>query len=498
MPRVGARLLAAALGASWSSRLVLALVVLHVLGWTVILTIARAGGALNSDSTEAYAWGRLWLWGYGKHPPLTGWVARLWFDVLPTADWAMYALAMTVAGVTIWASWLLALRVVDRRRALLVVLLLLVYPVLGFRGSRYNPDLLQVPLFVLAVLVFVIAFQARTLTWGFLLGLVCAGAVLTKYWALLVVGGIGVAAIVHPARADFFRSPCPYAATIAFLVAVAPHLVWLVQSDYAPFAYAAHHLSPRGYSPLAQAATELRHHAALLLPVALTFAWAVLRRPVRPASGRVRLDMARHLWVIATVLLVLPPLLAVASGAYFAVDWGTPLYTLLPLAVVALPQLGIGRRALVRAGCVWGLSLVAGLLAAPVFRIIRIETDPQRYRIDAPDLARQVTKLWRDRQGTPLPVIAGPKIVAAGISFYSREHPVLFTNLDPRLATWIDANELRRTGFVAICPEASAAFCEAAIAAFGPAERVVVTQPQSQHAPGAAALRWSVYLHPPR
>ena len=40
------------------------------------------------DVAEAFAWGQKFQLGYGKHPPLSGWVAGLWFTVFPVADWA--------------------------------------------------------------------------------------------------------------------------------------------------------------------------------------------------------------------------------------------------------------------------------------------------------------------------------------------------------------------------------------------------------------------------
>src|SRR5262245_11769740 len=387
--------IAAALDRRTAAYLVLALIAAHMAAWTIILTVARSGQPLNSDSTEAYAWGRLLLWGYGKHPPLTGWIARLWFDLFPTTDWAMYALAMATVGAAAWASWLLASQVVDRRRAMLVVLLLLIYPVFTFRGSRFTPDLVLVPMFVLVVLSFVIAYQKRGIVWGIVLGLTCACAVLTKYWALLVVAAIGLAAIAHPDRRRFFSCPTPYVAALVFCLALTPHLIWLVQSDYAPFLNAARHLVPRPFSPLAQTGAELRHHAALLLPVAIALAWVLWRPNVRAAqSPPMCLRQAYHIWVIAGVLLVMPPLLAVALGVYFAVDWGTPLYTLLPLAAVALPQIGIARRALVRAGVIWVVTLGLGIVAAPLVLVFQIKTDPTRYLFNEPDVAAQATQLW--------------------------------------------------------------------------------------------------------
>jgi 4-amino-4-deoxy-L-arabinose transferase-like glycosyltransferase len=507
--RPGIRFVAAALDRRTGTYLVLALIAVHVVAWTIISTVAKSGQAPNPDSTEAYAWGRLWLWGYGKHPPLSAWTARLWFDVFPTADWAMYALAMTVIGLAAWACWLLALRVVDRRRAMVVVLLLLIYPVFYLRGPRFNPDLLQVPMFLLVVLTFLVAFETRAIAWGVVLGLVCACAVLTKYWALLVVSAIGLAAIVHPDRGRFFLSWTPYVATIVFLVALLPHLIWLAQSGYAPFAYAARHLKPAEYSPLAKAGATLVYHAALLLPVGLVFAWAVCRPRLRPATSPpvVRLELARHIWLIAGVLAVLPAIMAVVLGVDTAFDWGKPQFTLLPLAAIAIPRLGVARRALARVALVWAVTIVVGFSVAPIFPMLQLKTEPvryllnepaekKRYLFNEPDVAAKTTQLWRERYGTPLPVIAGPTFIAAPISFYSPDHPVMFANFDSQIAaTWIDPNALEQSGFLAICPEPYASFCESGVAAISPrVERVVLSQQPNRFKPDASALRWIVYL----
>jgi 4-amino-4-deoxy-L-arabinose transferase-like glycosyltransferase len=223
--RAGAWLVKLALDRDAAWQIVLSLIAIHVIAWTIILTVAKRDEGPNSDSLEAYGWSRLLLWGYGKHPPMTGWLARIWFEVFPESDWALYALAVTLLGCAALACWLLAIRVVDRRRAFVVTAALLIYPVFNFRGARFNPDLLQVPLFILVVLAFLVAFETRSLASALVLGLVCACAVLTKYWALLAVGAVGLSALLHPDRRAFFRSSTPYVAAAVFIMTITPHLI---------------------------------------------------------------------------------------------------------------------------------------------------------------------------------------------------------------------------------------------------------------------------------
>jgi len=122
---------------------VIGFAILHAMLWTLILIQLKAAQDIHFDVAEAYAWGQKFQLGYGKHPPLSGWVAGLWFQVFPVANWATYALAMATVSTGLVISWFIALRVVDRRRAFFVVLMLALYPIFNFKGFKYNPDLLQ-------------------------------------------------------------------------------------------------------------------------------------------------------------------------------------------------------------------------------------------------------------------------------------------------------------------------------------------------------------------
>ena len=79
--------------------LVITFAILHGLIWTDILIKLKAAQDVHMDVAEGFAWGQKFQLGYGKHPPLAGWIAGLWFRFFPVADWATYALAMTTLAV---------------------------------------------------------------------------------------------------------------------------------------------------------------------------------------------------------------------------------------------------------------------------------------------------------------------------------------------------------------------------------------------------------------
>ena len=105
------------------------------------------------------------------------------------------------SAVGLVISWLIALRVVDRRRAFFVVVMLALYPIFNFKGFKYNPDLLQLVTLPLLVLAYLDAFEKRTVRAGLWLGLAGALALMTKYWVLTMIGAIGIAALLHPRSA---------------------------------------------------------------------------------------------------------------------------------------------------------------------------------------------------------------------------------------------------------------------------------------------------------
>ena len=289
--RLGAWLAHRATSPDTALWLVVSFAIVHGVLWTFILINLKAAQDVHMDVAEAYAWGQKFQLGYGKHPPLAGWVAGLWFEFFPVSDWATYALAMTTVGIGLVICWLIARCVVDRRRAFFVVVMLALYPIFNFKGFKYNPDLLQLVTLPLVVLAYLRAFEKRSWLSGIWLGLAGALALMTKYWVLTMIGAIGLAALIHPERLKFLRSPAPWVAIASLFVAMIPHLIWLRDVDFVPLTYAGdvYGLSDRGRSAQLVLGYIGHNIALLLVPVllaALALAGSDLVRRPRVALGR--------------------------------------------------------------------------------------------------------------------------------------------------------------------------------------------------------------------
>jgi 4-amino-4-deoxy-L-arabinose transferase-like glycosyltransferase len=524
--RLSFRRLAAWLAASASDDnagpwLVIGFATAHAVLWTFILINLKAAQDIHMDVAEAFAWGQKFQLGYGKHPPLAGWIAGLWFRMFPVADWATYALAMTTLGCGLVICWLIALRVVDRRRAFFVVVMLALYPVFNFKGFKYNPDLLQLVTLPLLVLAYLHAFEKRSARAGLWLGLACALALMTKYWVLTMIGAVGIAALIHPDRLKFLRSPAPWVAIVSLVVAMLPHLWWLREVDFAPLTYAGdvYGLSSRAQS-LHLVLGYIGHNLALLaVPVALAgiaLAWtprwwatlarqplALLTRPWRRgANASVNASQALNIWIIQFVVAIGPPLGGLIFMVYMKTDWGISLFFLTPLALVAIPSLRLRRLALFHIVAIWLVLTLAALAASPTIADREIAEYPNAalsYGARS-QLARELTQEWHRRFATRWAVVAGTTEVGEPMTFYSPDHPAPFTPGEIWSSGLTSLAEAKRLGFIGICDTSDPRLsnCEAWMAANAAnAERVTISTQRFFHGHPGPAISWRVYIVPP-
>jgi 4-amino-4-deoxy-L-arabinose transferase-like glycosyltransferase len=519
--RPSLRRLAAWLAASASDRkaapwLVIGFATAHAVLWTFILINLKAAQDVHMDVAEAFAWGQKFQLGYGKHPPLAGWVAGLWFQMFPVADWATYALAMATLGCGLVICWLIALRVVDYRRAFFVVVLLALYPIFNFKGFKYNPDLLQLVTLPLVVLAYLDAFEKRTARSGLWLGLAGALALMTKYWVLTMIGAVGLAALIHPDRLKFLRSPAPWVAIAVAIVAMIPHLIWLRSVDFVPLTYAG---DVYGLSNRAQSAElvlgYIGHNLALLaVPVALAglalAGTALLRRPSavlariwsRGANVGVNRSQALNIWLIQIVVAVGPPLGGLIFTVYMKTDWGISLFFLTPLALVAIPALRLQKMALFRIVAIWLLLTLATLVASPYIAAREMAESPNAassYGARS-QLARELTQEWHMRFHTRWAVVAGTTEVGEPMTFYSPDHPAPFTPGELWSSGLTSLEEAKRLGFIGICDTSDGRLpaCEAWMAANGKdAEQLAITTQRFFHGHPGPAITWKVYIVPP-
>jgi hypothetical protein len=421
--------------------------------WTLYATISRSSQDIHFDMGEMVAWSRELALGTPKHPPLPIWLTALWFGVFPLQEWAFYLLSMATATLALWVIWMIAGRYLPGEKRVAGLALMTLVPFFNFLAIKYNANAAMTPTWALTTWFFLRSFESRSTGWAALAGLGAAAAMLAKYWAVILLIGLGIAALVDPRRARYFRSAAPYVTVAVGAVALAPHLWWLYDHGFAAFGYALESHPATLPEALRSGAVYVASAAGYVtIPVLMALAVA---RPSRAAIADTLwpTDPSRRTVVVAFALpLLLPMLAAVIAREDVIPIWTISTMTLLPVVLLSSPLVTLPRSGVIRvlaiAIALPLVCLIASPLVALAIHFRGVENHGTHYRL----VAQDVEKLWHDTTGRPLRLVGGTANLLYGSMFYFADRPSDFEIASPQLTPWVDDARIARDGIALYCP----------------------------------------------
>ena len=78
----------------------------HLIIWTLIPTLTNNN--LPLDTIEALAWGSNLEWGFNKHPPMSAFLAEIFYQIFGSKDWAYYLLSQICVIISFFVVFKLA------------------------------------------------------------------------------------------------------------------------------------------------------------------------------------------------------------------------------------------------------------------------------------------------------------------------------------------------------------------------------------------------------
>jgi len=416
--------------------------------------VARGWGPLHADMTEAWAWGKEFQLGYGKHPPIYAWIAGAWFQWMPRTNWSFHLLSILSAGIGLAGVWMLAglwLGVLGRWAA---VLFLLLTPSWTLWALKFNANSILLCFWSWTAYFFLASLLTRGLAYAALAGVAGAMAMLSKYYSIILLATLLVVAVLHPDRGRYFRSAAPYI-TAAFGAAfIAAHVWWLVQSDFPTFTYA---LSKTQY-PIAEArASALKAVAvsyvclgASFLAFVVAFGQQCRGLLATVVRATCRPQTAWLIWLAHGPLLLTAAAYLVTNVRITAQHLIPALFAM-PVAFLSCSGADVSWRVVKRlAWCVaavWGSMLVSSpLIASYTFAHANSESVEPRQEI-----ALAITETWHRAFGQPLRYVAGTERLATAATFYSPDAPSYLMLSNPALTPWVAVEPARRDGVCIIC-----------------------------------------------
>ena len=445
---------------------------MHFVVWTALPALLYAN--LPLDLIEALVYGREWQLGYDKLPPLPWWLIEAVHRTFD-ADIAYYATAQLTVLVAFVLVFVLARQLVGASGALIAVLVIDGLHYFQYTAVKFNHDVIQLPFWALAGYAFHAALRRGGLGAWCLLGFAMGGALWAKYFAVVLAISYALFLLFDRQARRAFATPGPWLALCVALVVAAPHIVWLVQSDFLPFAYASHRAAPvRGwFDHVLHPAVFFGSQVFFLLPsmfIAAALFWPPEGKPAESKKGLIEPFDRR----IVTLLAFGPALTMIAltavTGRGAVAMWGYPLWLFLGLWLVMAARVCFDTARLARIIGAWAIVFTIFVLAFVANYLLLPPLD-HRYRavlFPGDKLGEMLTARFHDAAGAPLRYVIGSMWDGGNLAHYSPDQPEVLIDGLPARAPWIDLEDLRDKGAVLVWTQRDPRQVPPAFAAIAP------------------------------
>jgi hypothetical protein len=296
------------------------------------------------------------------------------------------------------------------------------------------------------------------------------GALWAKYFVVVLAVPYVLFMLFDRQARRAFATPGPWLALCVALLVAAPHIIWLFQSDFLPFAYASHRAAPvRGwFDHVLHPAAFFVSQIFFLLPsflIAAAMFW--------PPEGKKAFfePFDRR---IVTVLAFGPGLtmiaLAAVTGRGTVAMWGYPLWLFLGLWLVMAARVPFDTARLALIIGAWAIVFTIFVLAFVVNYLVLPPLD-HRYRavlFPGNKLGEMLTARFHDATGASLRYVIGSMWDGGNLAHYSPDQPQVLIDGLPARAPWIDLDDLRDKGAVLVWTQSDPRQVPPAFAAIAP------------------------------
>ena len=430
---------------------------LHFVVWTALPAVLYAN--LPLDLIEALTYGREWVLGSDKLPPLPWWLVEIAYRIFG-ADIAYYALAEIVVIAAFALVYATARPLVGPTRALVAVLIVDGLHYFGYTAAKFNHDVIQLPFWALAGFAFHAALKRGGTGRWLLLGVAFGGALWAKYFVVVLAAPYLLFLLLDRDARPALRTPGPWLGIALALVIASPHVVWLFDNHFAPFGYVDARSAPASHwwDYLWHPAFFAAGQVFFLLPALLIAAMFMWPRPAEKSSpspsslppefGADAFDRR-----IVTLLAFGPAAamlaLIAASGRGAITMWGYPLWLFCGLWTVLFVPRPLDIARLSRVIVAWS-AVFAALALVFIADYTVLPLLDHRYRaafFPGDALAQTLTPRFHAATGgKPLRYAVGSMWLAGNLAHYSPDQPHVLIDGLPRRSPWIDLAEMRRDG----------------------------------------------------
>ena len=412
--------------------------------WALIPMLRHS---LPLDTQEALVWGKFCLWGTTKHPPLSGWVAWAFYNLIGKTDVLFYALSPLCVLAGLWGIYKLAKCFLPPLSALMATAFQLGILFYTFSAVEFNVNVISIALWPWTAYFFWRAYQKNKLKNWLLLGVFMALNILNKYVGSVLGMALGVFIVCDKKAWRIFKNPRAYLAAFVCLILLIPHLKWLYDTHFEMLNY----IGTR--NNVGKIKSVFRH---VIYPVKFLLAQVLFALPAgltfylfSRKTDKTRLPKNKEKEIFLLCVGIIPTafwmLSSFVSGNTLKDMWNFPsLFAWGIIAFYFFPRswtsLQCQKYARVMFG--WSLLFALGYAGQCLF------SPSERFHSDCPQIVSDLKAKWQAATGKPLTYVGGNIWFSDMVALYGNAKPMIW--MKPESNPWLEADDFHEKGALVV------------------------------------------------
>ncbi len=394
----------------------------HLIIWTLIPSLTNKN--LPLDTIEALAWGSNLDWGFNKHPPMSAFFPKVFFQIFGSQDWVYYLLSQIFVIIAFYYVFKFAFEIFrDLKLSLISVLLLVSIYFYNFTTPEFNVNVCQLPFWSLVVYYSWKIYLSQEIKFSdcFLVGLFAAIGFLSKYLFIYLLVSIDLLFIYLIFFKKTKKFDFKYLITIeVFLVLLVPHLIWLFDNDFITITYGLNRTGLEGSSILDHISNPvlfLAKQIGILVPFFFLI-WLLTKRIKFKLNTRDKKLM--FLLFINFMPIILMFLTSLITGSKIRTMWMTPFYLFFGVLFLYLLKSQINLKKI--NSFLYGF-LFLFFLSPILYSYVSISQTDKRTDYPGKEIAMKIQYVWDQDFDKEIQFVTGDEWKAGNLSYHLKSRP---------------------------------------------------------------------------
>ena len=394
----------------------------HLIIWTLVPTISNNN--LPLDTIEALAWGSNLEWGFNKHPPMSGFVLEIFYQIFGPQDWAFYLLSQIFVIISFFYVFKFSSEIFENKKlSIISVFLLEAIYFYNFTTPEFNVNVCQLPFWSAVIFYSWKIYNSKEIKFldCILVGLFAALGFLSKYLFLYLLISIDLL-IIYLIFKKKRKFDFKYLISIeVFFILLIPHIIWLFNNDFITIKYG---LARTGIEEsnivdyIKYPISFILKQLGILIPFFLLI-WLLVKKT------KIKISFTNEKMLFLIFINIMPILLmlltSIITGSKIRTMWMTPFYLFIGTFFVYVFQKSIDLKKL---NSFFICFIILFILSPITYLYVSFSKDDKRTDYPGKEIAISTQSMWDQKYTSPINIVQGNEWYAGNLSYHLKTRPV--------------------------------------------------------------------------